>query len=1589
MKLVVTSHDRRPAKDDLSEKMSATLALLGKNYSADKLPVVSQLVDILASNTPAYYLAAPTAVQLAGWVRSLFDFISARHEEVAVELLPLTGQGGTLLVTNCSDAPFLVHTIQLCLNKRHIHFRVVTHPIFRTTRSDKKLSAISSIEGHGDPESLVVFELEKAPDDVLHGLEAEIVEALQDVLVINRSSEQINTRLQVLAECDQCSQYADFFNWLGEDNVSLFAYRCLRIKPENAKGDRLVEPEEGLAFGLVEKLFLNYKADVRKVADFNPRFQELLLRKERVGIEVLDRASPVLRNERLIYIGARQELSDGSWLEHGFIGLPSDSALSDQTLNVPTLRNKIEEALTVLGVPHGSHDYRKIIEILNTYPKIELFFMNREEIIETVRSFALLYRHGTVRVIPAKGLAIRGVTLLLIMPKSFYSDDNLGRVENFLSRYFSVPEVFSRIIHLSQDYMSIHVNLQPQGDEVVVDIDKLERGLTHITQPWSQKLHNLLERTLGDVDGGRLWEKYRRSFSVDYRALVHPRFAVRDISNMEKVQASGEDTIDLWGPFSGKEQYYRLQFYSQRETYLNDLMPFLENLNLCVIDETDFTVPCGSDTIFIKSFSIRNRDERAISLSEIRETLLETLLALRSGAVENDYLHYLLVLTGLSWRQIDVFRGYRNYYFQLGSPFTKKRVAFAFINNPEVSTLLYRYFEARFAPREDWPSMADREEQGLMPIRFDLATALEGVSDINEDQILRAFFNLIDSTIRTNFFARVDQPDYFFAFKISAIGIIDMPAPRPMYEVYVHSAEMEGIHLRGGKVARGGIRWSDRPDDFRTEVLGLMKTQMTKNTLIVPVGSKGGFVVKTPFNTREEGAELSKEAYKNLMRGLLDLTDNRSGEEVIQPSGVIAYDSLDSYLVVAADKGTAHLPDTANGVSGEYDFWLDDAFASGGSAGYDHKKLGITASGAWVSVKRHFQELGLDTQREPFTVIGIGDMGGDVFGNGMLLSPCIKLMAAFNHLHIFIDPDPDPDTSFKERKRLFELPRSSWGDYDKKLISKGGGIFERSAKDIPLSKQVREWLGIRHESLDGQSLVRHILAARADLLWNGGIGTYVKSSGESNEDAGDRANDPVRIDATQLQVKVVGEGGNLGMTQLARIEYALAGGRINTDAIDNSGGVDCSDHEVNLKILMGQLAKAGKVTSRQQRDEILAGMTGEVCDDVLANNYTQSLCLSLDMLRSAADIEPFLGLLDRLSRAGILDRRSEFLPSSREIQTRADYKLVKPELAILLAYSKMHLYQVLLESAIPDAEIASDFLHAYFPDEIRAQFEAELSQHPLAREIIATVLTNRIADQAGCSFIMNLAERLGTDADKVAHVYLLFDAAIGAEALRDAVFALDNRMPADQQHELLLRLENSLAILTEDILDAEQIPALDHQSIVHYKEEINRFVASLSSVLPDEACQAMTDEMNIHVDLGMAEDVARQFSSLSALKDFLPVVQLVEESKKDLFSVFTTYHDVRKYLHYDQLKELLAHTQMSGRWDKLAQRAVEKQFNEVLFRLTCAICIEADCNCNTFFSKHRTKMQKWHNLTRELNSTPPVNLHPFTVMIELIETIVP
>jgi glutamate dehydrogenase len=1075
-------------------------------------------------------------------------------------------------------------------------------------------------------------------------------------------------------------------------------------------------------------------------------------------------------------------------------------------------------------------------------------------------------------------------------------------------------------------------------------------------------------------------------FSPEYRALTPPRLAVRDALCLDELIQSGGEGFDLWEPHPRLgDAHHRLRLYSERERSLDDIMPFLANLGLRVIDQVSFRMAAGPKPLFLRSFAVTPAPPGVADLMLIREPLLDTLHALLRGWVENDALNGLLLATGLSWRQIDVFRAYRNYYFQLGSRFGRFRFHRALLNNPKAAGLLFRYFASRFEPDGRWSRPEQREEEALFPIRVALAAALDAVADPNEDRILRGLFNLIDATLRTDFYQPRAPDQHAIALKIGGLGVIDMPAPRPVFEVYVHAAWMEGIHLRGAKVARGGLRWSDRPDDFRSEILGLMRTQMTKNALIVPLGAKGGFVLNATGGDPETQGQWARRAYATLIRGLLNLTDNRVGPAIEAPPDTVAYDAADPYLVVAADKSTAKLSDSANAIAAEYGFWLGDAFASGGSHGYDHKRLGITARGAWECVKRHFREAGQDIEARPFTVVGIGSMDGDVFGNGMLLSENIRLRAAFASQHIFLDPDPDPASSYRERQRLFDLPGSSWNDYGPNLISPGGGVFRRDAKTISLSPEVRAWLGVRHATVDGEELIRLLLTAPVDLLWLGGIGTYVKATEETHEAAADKLNDTARVDAGQLRAKVVGEGANLGFTQKARVEYALAGGRIDTDAVDNSGGVDLSDHEVNLKILMALLVRRNAIAGEAERNRELAALTDAVISAVLANNYQQSLCLSLDRERGLREVEPFLDVADRLVNAGLLDRAVESFPTRKEVLARGAAALTRPELAVSMAYAKLALKRALLEAGdFLSQPWTADVLADYFPVPLRERFGAYLPEHPLAREITATLMCNAIIGQAGAGFLAWVDELAPAQLARAVGAYLRLDQAVDGRTLRQKVCALDGRIAADRQHALLLRLESLLAEGCRWALQAGQAFVPERSEVSVWRSGLDGYLSYLSqSAEPGaEPTQALTA-------WGFSPDEAQRLVFADRLGDLPALADMAALTGWPLADVARRRDELARRLGLPRLLALLDAVKPRDRWERRARAALLARFRSAPLALVLALSRQDmdDPAALLLSPEVQPKLARLQRLAGELTETAAASLVPFAALSAALEDV--
>ncbi|MGH2375006.1 MAG: NAD-glutamate dehydrogenase, partial [bacterium] len=974
-------------------------------------------------------------------------------------------------------------------------------------------------------------------------------------------------------------------------------------------------------------------------------------------------------------------------------------------------------------------------------------------------------------------------------------------------------------------------------------------------------------------------------------------------------------------PIEARDDTVRFKvFRLGRSITLSDVLPLFQSMGVTVLGVRPYEVnPQDATAAWIYDFSLGTAaGDSGLVAAEVKEIFQDAFARVWRGEIENDGFNRLVLRAGLTWREVTILRAYCKYLRQIGSTFSQAYMEESLARNPHIARLLIELFIVRFNPgrRTNAPHQARPAAE--------IETALDAVASLDEDRILRSFLHLTQSTLRTNYFQKGPEggPKPYLSFKLDPTRVPDLPRPRPMFEIFVYSPRMEGVHLRGGKVARGGIRWSDRREDFRTEILGLMKAQTVKNAVIVPVGAKGGFVMKSPPAGGDREALMNEgvTCYRTLISGMLDLTDNLVGGKVVPPPDVVRYDDDDPYLVVAADKGTATFSDIANGISKEYGFWLGDAFASGGSSGYDHKKMGITARGAWESVKRHFRELAIDIRTTDFTIVGIGDMSGDVFGNGMLYSRHIKLVAAFDHRHIFLDPTPDPETSFKERERLFRLPRSSWADYDKALISSGGGVFPRTAKSIPLSPEARQALGTDTAALTPHELIRAVLRAPVDLLYNGGIGTYVKALDESHADVGDRSNDTVRVDATELLCRAVCEGGNLGFTQRGRIEYALGGGRINTDAIDNSAGVDTSDHEVNIKVLLDAVAAAGDMTEKQ-RNTLLAEMTDEVAELVLRDNIGQTRALTDARVQAASMLDVHARYIASLEQAGRLDRAIEFLPDVEALAERksAGLGLTTPELAVLLAYTKITLFDVLAASNVPEDPYLSADLERYFPTPLRRRFREQMQGHRLRREIIATCVTNTMVNQAGISFAFRLAEETTAGTPDIARAHAIAREVFAMPALWAEIEALDTPVPADTQTAMILEGRRLVERATRWLLRNRRPPFDIAAAVSFFSPGATVLAERLADFLVGADRTAFEDATKGLVAAGVPEPLAARVAGFGPMSAALDLVEVAHAAARPVENVAATYFSLGDRLLLHWLRDRISALPRGDRWQALAR----------------------------------------------------------------------
>ncbi|HEX7970509.1 MAG TPA: NAD-glutamate dehydrogenase, partial [Stellaceae bacterium] len=1274
------------AEEQKNEAVEAVAALASRRLGDDRAGAAARFVRRFYSHVPPEDILARPPEDLYGAALSLWRFAETRQPgraKVRVINPRIEEQGWrsprTVVEIVNDDMPFLVDSVTAALAGEGFTVHLVIHPILRVERDrDGRLAALlddapGNGNGAGLRESFMHVEVSEESDRRrLDELAALLDRVLGEVRAAVEDWAPMRERLQrIIADLAEepppvsdaeRKEAADFLAWLDQDNFTFLGFREYRFGEGRESGLDIV-PRSGL--GILRDDSYAVFDGLRNFATLPPDVRQFLREPRLLMLTRSNRRARVHRPVHMDAICIKSFDAEGRAVgERLVVGLFTSLAYSRSPRAIPLLRRKVERTLERAGFDPASHDGKALLHILDTYPRDELFQVGEEELFETAMGILHLQERQRVALFVRRDPFERFVSCLVYVPRERYDTALRQRFAAILEQSFSgTVETFNT--QLDQSVLGrVHFILRTTpGKLAAVDVAAVERRLAEAGRSWADRLAEALNETKGEEAGLALLRRYAEAFPTAYRERFAGAAAVYDIERLEELRQGAPIAVALYHAPDAQSSELRFKIYrAGAPVPLSEVLPVLEHLGLKVITETPYPItPAGGPPAWMQDFSL-TVPAGEVDVARDRARFEAAFLRIWSGAMESDGLNRLVLAAGLDWRQVVVLRLYLKALRQAGSAYSQAYMEDTLAAHPAIAHTLVALFERRFDPAGDQGRGAD-----MARLVASTTQDLDAVQSLDEDRILRSFLLLITRSLRTNYFQRdaAGEPKPYLSVKLSSREIDLLPLPRPLYEIYVLSPRVEGVHLRGGKVARGGIRWSDRKEDFRTEILGLMKAQMVKNAVIVPTGSKGGFVVKRPPATREAYQAEGVECYRTLLRGLLDITDNIVGNRVVPPRDVVRHDGDDPYLVVAADKGTASFSDIANGVSAEYGFWLGDAFASGGSAGYDHKAMGITARGAWEAVKRHFREIGTDIQTTDFTVAGVGDMSGDVFGNGMLRSEHIRLIAAFDHRHIFLDPDPDPRKSFAERRRLFALPRSSWADYDASLISKGGGVFERSRKSVPVSPEIAARLGIAAGQLTPAELVHAILKAPVDLLWFGGIGTYVKAADERNAEVGDRANDALRVDAEDLRAGVVGEGANLAVTQRGRVAYALKGGRINTDAIDNSAGVDTSDHEVNIKILTGMAERAGELT-RKRRDRLLQSMTDDVAALVLKHNYDQTLALSLLEREAPRELWQHARFMTELEDKGRLDRKVEGLPSQAALDAlaQAGEGLTRPELAV-------------------------------------------------------------------------------------------------------------------------------------------------------------------------------------------------------------------------------------------------------------------------------------------------------------------------------------
>ncbi|MET0999129.1 MAG: NAD-glutamate dehydrogenase [Marmoricola sp.] len=1457
--------------------------------------------------------------------------------------------GHTVVEVVTDDMPFLVDSVSMALSEAQHEIHLVIHPQF-VVRRDLSGNLLEVLDEYADTdahdvarESWMHLEIDRVSDDQRDEIESMLNKVLTDVRDAvedwQRMHAQVDRIIADLEEhppplpAEELEQGAALLRWLADNHFTFLGYREYALE---ARGDdETLVAVPGTGFGILRADPAAPRLLPEAVAS-RARDKHLLV------LAKANSKATVHRPVYLDYVGVKKFDENGDVVgERRFLGLFSSAAYTESVSRIPVLREKARKVIEVVGLDPMSHAGKALMDVLETYPRDELFQTPVEDLVPIASQVMYTRERRQLKLFVRRDIYGRFLSCLVYLPRDRYNTTVRERIASILTEQLGGDSI-EYTAHVGESFAArLHFVVRPEPGQLIgePDVSDLERRCAEAARSWRDDFTTAVIQTYGEEQGSRLVRVYAGSFPEAYKEDYPPQTGAIDLGRLEEIEGDQGFALSLYEDVAAPPGEARLKVYRIGPPLsLSEVLPILSTTGVEVVDERPYQLEGLDRESYIYDFGLRYH--RAMP-DHVRELFQDTVAAVWQGQNESDGFNALVLAAGLTWRQATVLRAYAKYMRQGGTPFAQDYIEDALRNNVDITRYLVRLFEARFDPGRNNDISADSEGRTAQTADLEerILRALDDVSSLDHDRILRSYLAYTKATLRTNFF-QTDadgQPLDRLSLKMDPSAIPELPEPRPKFEIFVYSPRVEGVHLRFGAVARGGLRWSDRRDDFRTEILGLVKAQMVKNTVIVPVGAKGGFFCKQLPDSSDRDAWMREgiACYTTFISGLLDITDNLVEGEVVPPRSVVRHDADDAYLVVAADKGTATFSDIANQVSADYGFWLGDAFASGGSVGYDHKAMGITARGAWVSVRRHFRELGIDCQNEDFTCAGIGDMSGDVFGNGMLCSEHIRLVAAFDHRDIFVDPDPDAATSYAERRRLFDLPRSSWQDYDTSLISEGGGVWSRAAKSIPISKQMRAALGIEQQRMTPAELISAILVAPVDLLWNGGIGTYVKGSAETHAEAGDKANDAIRVNGRELRAKAIGEGGNLGLTQRGRIEYAANGGRLNTDFIDNSAGVDTSDHEVNIKILLDQVVADGDLTQKQ-RNELLASMTDEVAELVLSHNYDQNLALANAVALAPNLLHVHEDWMRTLERGGVLNRDLEALPTRREVARKLERKegLTVPELSVLLAYTKIVLAEDLITTDLPDDPFFRSELFSYFPGKMRQGYRGPMEQHQLRREIVVTRIVNQLVNNAGITYFHRLAGETSATTAELTRANFIAREIFGASRLQHQIASFDNQLDATVQTHMRLESRTLVERASRWLLNSRRSAESAESLVDTFEVVVEKVMGELPSLLVGRELDAFETRRDALIAKGVPEDLAVRVAVCPPAYMLLGVVETAAREERDPLEVARKHFEVGERLGLPLLVSRILALPRDDRWQTMARAALRDDLHAVHAQLT-------------------------------------------------------